>query len=161
MSCTRMATRGNTSIHYSSSSNLHRTEIRSRSSLYLQSPSLALVLSSETQTQVRCYSFLSSPSFLFPLTDVGPLTASTRSYTPLKIVGDGSFGTVWLCDWHGLLPPNTPLSPMQCGAGARPEWAGKRLVAVKRMKKRWDGGWEECRRLRELEASFITCYIQD
>lgn len=105
--------------------------------------------------------FFIIPSFLFPLTDVGPFTASTRSYTPLKIVGDGSFGTVWLCDWHGLLPPNTPLSPMQCGAGARPEWAGKRLVAVKRMKKRWDGGWEECRRLRELEASFITCYIQD
>ncbi|KIJ45582.1 hypothetical protein M422DRAFT_166679 [Sphaerobolus stellatus SS14] len=77
---------------------------------------------------------------------------STRSWTPLKVVGDGSFGTVWLCDWHGTLPPKTPLSPMQCGAGARPEWAGKRLVAVKRMKKRWDGGWEECSRLKELES---------
>ncbi|KAG6909649.1 hypothetical protein DXG01_016229 [Tephrocybe rancida] len=41
---------------------------------------------------------------------------------------------------------------MQRGAGARPEWAGKRLVAVKRMKRRWEGGWEECRRLKELEA---------
>ncbi|KAG6857555.1 hypothetical protein H0H87_000154 [Tephrocybe sp. NHM501043] len=80
-------------------------------------------------------------------------TSSTRSYTPLKVLGDGSFGTVWLCDWHGTLPPNTPLSPMQCGAGARPEWAGKRLVAVKRMKKRWEGGWDECQKLKELEAS--------
>ncbi|KAG5733324.1 Sporulation protein kinase pit1 [Termitomyces sp. T112] len=79
-------------------------------------------------------------------------SSSTRSYTPLKVLGDGSFGTVWLCDWHGTLPPNTPLSPMQCGAGARPEWAGKRLVAVKRMKKRWEGGWDECQKLKELES---------
>ncbi|KAF8489606.1 kinase-like domain-containing protein [Gautieria morchelliformis] len=78
--------------------------------------------------------------------------ASTRSWTSLKVVGDGSFGTVWLCDWHGTLPPNTPLSPMQCGAGARAEWSGKRLVAVKRMKKKWEGGWNECRRLKELES---------
>ncbi|KAF8527921.1 Pkinase-domain-containing protein [Hysterangium stoloniferum] len=79
-------------------------------------------------------------------------STSTRSWTPLKVVGDGSFGTVWLCDWHSSLPPNTPLSPMQCGDGARPEWSGKRLVAVKRMKKKWEGGWDECRRLKELES---------
>ena len=85
--------------------------------------------------------------FFFPL-----LPASTRTYTPLKVVGDGSFGTVWLCDWHGTLPPNTPLSAMQCGPGARPEYANKRLVAVKRMKKRWEGGWDECKKLKELEA---------
>ncbi|KAI0778207.1 kinase-like protein [Trametes elegans] len=79
-------------------------------------------------------------------------SSSTRSYTPLKVVGDGSFGTVWLCDWHGTLPPNTSLSAMQCGPGARPEYAGKRLVAVKRMKKTWEGGWEECKKLKELES---------
>ncbi|KAL0951202.1 hypothetical protein HGRIS_007928 [Hohenbuehelia grisea] len=79
-------------------------------------------------------------------------TSSVRSYTPLKVLGDGSFGTVWLCDWHGTLPPNTPLSPMQCGPGARPEWQGKRLVAVKRMKKQWEGGWDECQKLKELES---------
>jgi len=78
-------------------------------------------------------------------------SSSTRSYTRLKVLGDGSFGTVWLCDWHGILPPNTPLSPMQCGPGARPEWSGKRLVAVKRMKKKWEGGWDECQKLKELE----------
>ncbi|KAI0052892.1 kinase-like protein [Auriscalpium vulgare] len=79
-------------------------------------------------------------------------STSTRSFTPLKAVGDGTFGTVWLCDWHGPLPPNTPLSDMQSGAGARAEYANKRLVAVKRMKKKWEGGWDECKRLKELEA---------
>ena len=88
-----------------------------------------------------------------------PSLGSTRSYTPLKVLGDGSFGTVWLCDWHGTLPPNTPLSPMQCGAGARPEWAGKRLVAVKRMKKEWRGGWDECQKLKELEVSAMFSHI--
>ncbi|KAJ6610928.1 kinase-like domain-containing protein [Mycena sp. CBHHK59/15] len=81
-----------------------------------------------------------------------PARCSTRSYTELKSLGDGSFGTVWLCDWHGNLPPNTPLSPMQCGAGAKPQWVGKRLVAVKRMRKKWEGGWDECQRLNELES---------
>ncbi|KAH8835249.1 CMGC/RCK/MAK protein kinase [Flagelloscypha sp. PMI_526] len=79
-------------------------------------------------------------------------STSLRSYTPIKQLGDGSFGTVWLCDWHGTLPPNTPLSPMQCGEGARPDWVGKRLVAVKRMKKRWEGGWNQCQHLKELES---------
>lgn len=86
-------------------------------------------------------------------------SSSTRSYSPLKVLGDGSFGTVWLCDWHGTLPPNTPLSPMQCGAGARPEWAGKRLVAVKRMKRRWEGGWDECQQLKELEVRMKSKYF--
>jgi len=41
---------------------------------------------------------------------------------------------------------------MQCGPGARREYANKRLVAVKRMKKRWEGGWDECKKLKELEV---------
>jgi meiosis induction protein kinase IME2/SME1 len=83
-------------------------------------------------------------------------SASERSYTPVKGVGDGSFGTVWLCDWHTPLPPSISLAPMQQGAGAKREWQGKRLVAIKRMKKRWDGGWDECRRHPELEVSPST-----
>ncbi|KAH8997290.1 Pkinase-domain-containing protein [Lactarius akahatsu] len=79
-------------------------------------------------------------------------SSSTRSFTPIKAVGDGSFGTVWLCDWHGPLPSNTPTSAMQSVVGTRPEYANMRLVAVKRMKKRWEGGWDECRRLKEIEA---------
>jgi hypothetical protein len=76
-----------------------------------------------------------------------------RSYTVLKVLGSGSFSTVWLCDWHGILPLNTPLPAMQYGEGARPEWAGKRLVAIKRMRKKWDGGWDDCKHLKELQAS--------
>jgi meiosis induction protein kinase IME2/SME1 len=102
-------------------------------------------LSSARHSPVRRYTSIFGP--------FSPPPGSTRSYTELKSLGDGSFGTVWLCDWHGTLPPNTPLSPMQCGAGAKPEWAGKRLVAVKRMRKKWEGGWDECQRLKELEVS--------
>ncbi|KAJ7126271.1 protein kinase [Mycena epipterygia] len=77
---------------------------------------------------------------------------STRSYTELKSLGDGNFATVHLCDWHGTLPPNTPLAPMQCGAGAKPQWANMRLVAVKRMRKQWHGGWDECQKLKEIKS---------
>jgi len=45
---------------------------------------------------------------------------------------------------------------MQCGAGARPDWAGKRLVAVKKMKKKWEGGWDECQKLKEIEVRHIA-----
>ena len=41
---------------------------------------------------------------------------------------------------------------MQLGAGARPEFANKRLVAVKKMKKRFEGGWAECEKLKELKV---------
>ncbi|KAG8678850.1 hypothetical protein FRC09_019475 [Ceratobasidium sp. 395] len=83
-------------------------------------------------------------------------TSSQRSWTTLKNVGDGSFGTVWLCDWHSPLPPGTPLSPMQCSPRVRPDWVGKRLVALKRMKRQWEGGWDECRTLKEIEACALA-----
>ena len=76
---------------------------------------------------------------------------SVRSWTPIKILGDGSFGTVWLCDWHS--PPNTPLPVI-----TRPEWAKKRLVAVKRMKRSWEAGWDECRKLKEIEVNNTLTY---
>ena len=44
---------------------------------------------------------------------------------------------------------------MQCGAGARPEWAGKRLVALKRMKRVWEGGWKQAKTLGELVVSSL------
>ena len=40
----------------------------------------------------------SGPPVPAPVPSVG-----TRSYTVLKEVGDGSFGTVWLADWHSPL----------------------------------------------------------
>lgn len=85
---------------------------------------------------------------------VGPLDPeSERSYTEVKLLGDGSFGTVWLCDWHSPVKEDVLLSAMQCGAGARSEWTGKRLVALKRMKRVWQGGWREARNLGELSVS--------
>lgn len=45
---------------------------------------------------------------------------------------------------------------MQCSAGARREYVGKRLVAVKRMRRIWEGGWDECRRLKELEVRLFA-----
>ena len=44
------------------------------------------------------------------------------------------------------------MAAMQSVAGTRPEYANRRLVAVKRMKKRWEGGWDECRKLKEIEV---------
>ena len=44
------------------------------------------------------------------------------------------------------------MAAMQSVAGTRPEYANMRLVAVKRMKKRWEGGWDECRKLKEIEV---------
>jgi len=79
-------------------------------------------------------------------------TASVQPFTPIKTLGEGAFSTVWLCDWHRPLPPNAPLSTMQSVVGIRPEYKNMRLVAVKRMKKKWTGSWEECRKLKELEV---------
>lgn len=120
--------------------------------------------SSATPRAVRPFLCRPPPCLLFLFLPVAP---SPSNCTQLALIpsqprnvrilrskwwGDGSFGTVWLCDWHGTLPPNTPMSAMQCGAGARAEYVGKRLVAVKRMKKRWEGGWDECKKLKELEV---------
>lgn len=80
-----------------------------------------------------------------------PPPLAPRSYTILKEVGDGSFGTVWLADWHSDLQlPSGTLPP---GPSSRPEYKGKKLVAIKRMKKAFEGGWEECMQLKELKVS--------
>jgi hypothetical protein len=40
---------------------------------------------------------------------------------------------------------------MQSVVGSRTEYANMQLVAVKRMKRKWEG-WDECRKLKELEV---------
>lgn len=90
-------------------------------------------------------SLSSSSSHHQPLPDVG-----TREYTILKEVGDGSFGTVWLADWHS--PLNLPPGTQPPGPSSRPEYKGKQLVAVKKMKKTFEGGWGECMKLKELKS---------
>ncbi|KAG8951983.1 hypothetical protein FRC04_005316 [Tulasnella sp. 424] len=81
-------------------------------------------------------------------------STSVRSYTPLKNVGDGSFGTVVLADWHSPLPPGVSISPMQLNIKFNSSSSSTplRMVAIKRMKKKWQGGWAECSQLKELES---------
>jgi hypothetical protein len=80
------------------------------------------------------------------------LSASVREYTSIKKIGEGSFATVELCDWHGPLPQNTPISAMQRNVSARPEYVGRRLVAVKRLRRQYT--WQECKDLKELQACY-------
>ncbi|GAA6052342.1 hypothetical protein JCM3770_007261 [Rhodotorula araucariae] len=79
-----------------------------------------------------------------------PPPLAPRHWTVLKEVGDGSFGTVWLADWHS--PLNLPPGTQPPGPSSRPEYKGKQLVAIKRMKKAFDGGWDECMKLKELKS---------
>jgi hypothetical protein len=82
-----------------------------------------------------------------------PPPLAPRHWTVLKEVGDGSFGTVWLADWHSAL--NLPPGTQPPGPSSRPEYRGKQLVAIKRMKKAFDGGWEECMKLKELKVRLL------
>ncbi|KAG1880209.1 kinase-like protein [Suillus subluteus] len=80
-------------------------------------------------------------------------TSSQRSFIVIKNIGEGSFGSVYLCDWHGKLPCKVPPpAAIHINGVARPEWAGMRLVAVKKLKRRLEHGWDECQYLKELKA---------
>ncbi|GJN91811.1 hypothetical protein Rhopal_004834-T1 [Rhodotorula paludigena] len=85
-----------------------------------------------------------------PYTREFPPPLAPRHWTVLKEVGDGSFGTVWLADWHS--PLNLPSGTQLPGPSSRPEYKGKQLVAIKRMKKAFEGGWDECLKLKELKS---------
>ncbi|GAA6035366.1 hypothetical protein JCM8097_008836 [Rhodosporidiobolus ruineniae] len=85
-----------------------------------------------------------------PYTRDFPPPLAPRHWTVLKEVGDGSFGTVWLADWHS--PLNLPPGTQPPGPSSRPEYKGKQLVAIKRMKKAFEGGWDECMKLKELKS---------
>ncbi|GAA5870206.1 hypothetical protein JCM1840_001590 [Sporobolomyces johnsonii] len=105
-------------------------------------------------------SVLSTVSSLPPPSDPGPSQTTfhrdfppplaPRHWTVLREVGDGSFGTVWLADWHS--PLNLPPGTQPPGPSSRAEYKGKQLVAIKRMKKAFDGGWDECMKLKELKS---------
>ncbi|PWN44898.1 kinase-like protein [Ceraceosorus guamensis] len=94
---------------------------------------------------------LQVPGASRPVTTAATLMREgTRDFTVIRDVGDGSFGTVCLADWHSPLPSGTLLSPMQHPT-TRPEYVGKRLVAIKKMKKQFKS-WEECMTLKELKS---------
>jgi meiosis induction protein kinase IME2/SME1 len=85
-----------------------------------------------------------------PTTAASLMREGPRDFTVIRDVGDGSFGTVCLADWKSPLPSGTLLSPMQHPT-TRPEYIGKRLVAIKKMKKPFPN-WEECMKLKELKS---------
>ncbi|WFC96127.1 centractin- actin- protein of the dynactin complex [Malassezia brasiliensis] len=73
-----------------------------------------------------------------------------RDYTIIKSLGTGSFGTVYVADWQSPLPSGAMVPAMQHSL-TRPAYAGKRLVAIKRMKKPF-AAWEDCIKLNELRC---------
>lgn len=93
----------------------------------------------------------SSNHLSMPTTAADLMREGPRDFTVIKEVGDGSFGTVCLADWKSPLPSGTVLSPMQHPT-TRPEYVGKRLVAIKKMKKPFPS-WGECMKLKELKVS--------
>lgn len=93
---------------------------------------------------------LRPPDQQMPTTAASLMREGPRDFTVIKDVGDGSFGTVCLADWKSPLPSGTMLSPMQHPT-TRPEYIGKRLVAIKKMKKPFPS-WQECMKLKELKS---------
>ena len=78
--------------------------------------------------------------------------AVARRFTALKALGDGDFGTVYLCDWHSDCSFASGLPVSSDGLRSRPEYQGMRVVAVKRMKQEWRGDEEDWRRLQEAQV---------
>ena len=66
-----------------------------------------------------------------PLPSVG-----NRNYTVLKEVGDGSFGTVWLADWHSPLASVYILPTDEAGIGEN-----KLLILSFQPSKRYRAAW--------------------
>mgnify|MGYP002717519432 FL=1 len=73
-----------------------------------------------------------------------------RQYVPIKKSGTGSFGSVFVADWQSPLPSCTLLPAMQ-HSYTRPEYVGKRIVAIKKMKRSYKT-LQDCLSLNELHA---------
>lgn len=75
-----------------------------------------------------------------------------REYTFIKNLGTGSFGSVFVADWYSSLPSGALVPAMQ-HSYTRPEYLGRRIVAIKRMKRKFQT-WDDCMLLNELKALF-------
>ena len=95
-----------------------------------------------------------------PQTAADLMREGPRDFDIIRSVGDGSFGTVFLADWRSPLPSGTKASEMQHPT-TRPEYAGKTLVAIKKMKRAYKN-WNECLTLKELKVSkalYLRAYM--
>lgn len=84
-----------------------------------------------------------------PRTAADLMRVGTRDFEIIRKLGDGSFGTVFLANWKSPLPSDMVPSTMHTTRAS--EFKGKRLVAIKRMKKPY-ADWNDCLRLRELKV---------
>jgi serine/threonine protein kinase len=71
-------------------------------------------------------------------------------FTVIKLLGEGSFAAVFLCDWHGVPGPPEPPYGVRINRGA--EQSGMRLVAVKKMKRKWEHNRNEYENLKEVKV---------
>lgn len=73
-----------------------------------------------------------------------------REYVPIRKSGTGSFSSVFVVDWHSPLPTGTLVPAMQ-HSYTLPEYVGKRIVAIKKMKRSYKT-LQDCLSLNELHA---------
>ncbi|KAL0567693.1 hypothetical protein V5O48_014306, partial [Marasmius crinis-equi] len=76
-------------------------------------------------------------------------SANVSSGRKLKRLGSGAYSNISLCAWHDPLASEMPLAAMEMST-VRPDWAGKRLVAVKAIKGTWQND-EEWQKLPEIQ----------
>ncbi|KDR75621.1 hypothetical protein GALMADRAFT_226248 [Galerina marginata CBS 339.88] len=90
-------------------------------------PGLTSGLQPGARTEILGVPSISHPIQYLP-TNTESSEGSVRTWTPLKVLGQGSFSTVWACNWHsGLRPqPNSPplIENTRFGEGTR-------LIALK------------------------------
>ena len=122
-----------------------------------QSPHRMVLQNSNSPLRQQTNAASPSAQMAMPTTAASLMREGPRDFTVIKDVGDGSFGTVCLADWKSPLPSGTLLSPMQHPT-TRPEYLGKRLVAIKKMKKAFPS-WEECLKLKELKVRGLSCVL--
>lgn len=92
------------------------------------------------------------PATAPPRTAADLMRVGPRDFDAIRALGDGSFGTVFLAHWKSPLPDDMVPSTMLTTRAS--EFKGKRLVAIKRMKKPY-ANWNDCLRLRELRVRLL------
>lgn len=87
--------------------------------------------------------------------EVGDISDSMEDYKTLSKIGDGTFGTVYLCRKRSCSTATAvqdlEASNKSSSKSCQSEDDKNSLVAIKKMKKRYHN-WDECMQLREIKA---------